>query len=84
MQGWVLFINLTSATHVVFSAPGDLSAVFCATLVGSAESGHAEDGTGSPARLGERAGQEEAGGKEVPNEGTSPALVKPTAAGRFQ
>lgn len=80
----MLLFNLTSVTHVVFSAPGHLSAVFCATLVGPAESGHAEDGTGPPARLGGRAGEEEAGVKEVPDEGTPPALVKPTAAGGFQ
>lgn len=84
VQGSVLLINLTSAVHMVFFAPGDLSAVFCATLVGPAESGHAEDGTGSKARLGGWAGQEKAGGEEVPEEGTPPALVKPTAAGGFQ
>lgn len=84
VHGWVLFINLMSATHVVLSASGDLSAVFCATLVGPAESGHAENGKGPPACLGGWAGQEEAGGEEVPDEGTLPALVKPTAAGGFQ
>lgn len=80
----MLLINLMSATHLLLSAPGDPSAVFCATLVGPAESGHAEDGTGSAARLGGGAGQEEAGGEEEPDEGTPPTLVKPTAAGGFQ